>query len=86
MRFPRILQARAPVAHAANWLDPSEVFHVPSLRKSRAEFLRAQIATALRTYPTAKAAADALGISAPTLNYYMRRYGVRVETTRHVAT
>ncbi len=58
---------------------------MPSLRESRNAFLRAQILTALNTYPTAKAAADALGISQPTLSYYMRRLGVRIETTRHIA-
>jgi transcriptional regulator with GAF, ATPase, and Fis domain len=58
---------------------------VPSLRESRAAFLRAQILTALNTYPTAKAAANALGITQPTLNYHMRRLGIRVETTRRVA-
>jgi transcriptional regulator with GAF, ATPase, and Fis domain len=58
---------------------------VPNLRESRDTFVRAQILAALQSHPTAKAAADALGISPPTLNHYMRRLGIRLVTTRTVA-
>jgi transcriptional regulator with GAF, ATPase, and Fis domain len=58
---------------------------VPDLRTSRDAHVRARILDALRAEPTAKAAAVALGISHPTLVYYMRKYGLRIETTRRIA-
>jgi transcriptional regulator with GAF, ATPase, and Fis domain len=82
---PRIPQARAPEAHAANGWTPCEVAPVPKLRESRDLFVRDQILVALQTHPTAKAAADALGISPPTLTHYMRRLGIRLVMTRTVA-
>jgi transcriptional regulator with PAS, ATPase and Fis domain len=54
---------------------------VPNLRESRDAFTRAFIVTALQTHPTAKAAADALGISAPTLCYHIRRFKIGQETS-----
>jgi len=57
---------------------------VPPLREARDAVTRVEILTALETHPTAKAAADALGITPQTLKYHMRRLGIRVSVTRTV--